>query len=127
LKRQASLRSEQPADTYPNVSSTTNKLKLDQDKKGRANPQKETKVKATTHRKIKLGTVLIMLDMGQQVQCNAMLDNGCETTSIDRDWVRSKGLNTFPLRERIVIRNADGTINEDGTCTSILQARLRIG
>jgi hypothetical protein len=100
---------------------------FDQDKKGRANPQKETEVKAMMHRKIKLGTVLIMLDTGQQVQCNAMLDNGCETTSIDRDWVRSKGLNTFPLRERIVIRNADGTINEDGTCTSILQARLCIG
>jgi hypothetical protein len=69
----------------------------------REDQPKRCEVKATTHRKIKIGTVLIMLDMGKQVQCNAMLDNGCEMTSIDRDWVRAKGLNETPIHDDIII------------------------
>ena len=81
----------------------------------------------TTKRKIKVGTVLITLDTREQLQCPAMLDTGCETTSIDRTWAISKGLNLTELPSRIKILNADGSENKDGSTQHILRARLRIG
>jgi hypothetical protein len=111
---------EPPADTPSVVSNTSNKLTLDQDNKESANQPRQAEAKATVYRKIKIGTVLITLDMGQQLQCNAMLDNGCEMTSIDREWVRTKGLNTTKIQDKIIIKNANGSNNQDGTCDSIL-------
>ena len=130
MKRQASHRTPAPAD-IPHVFDMRNISIFSLENmsaKTIAEIKEEVDAQAkTTKRKIKIGTVLITLDTREQLQCNAMLDTGCETTSIDRAWVKSKGLNLTELPTCIKVLNANGSENKDGSTQHILRTCLCIG
>ena len=84
-------------------------------------------VKARTQRKLHMKVRLTALDTGKTVEVMALFDGGCEETSINKDWLERAGFNATPLPAPIIIKNADGTENIEGRCTSTLTARLAIG
>jgi hypothetical protein len=61
------------------------------------------------------------------VDAKALVDSGCDTSSVDRKWVAEKKLDTLPLPEVIRVQNADGSPNANGPSVNSLPGTLRIG
>jgi hypothetical protein len=58
--------------------------------------------------------VTLKQDNGKIVDAKALVDSGCDTSSVDRKWVTEKKLDTLLLLEVIKVRNADGSLNTNG-------------
>ena len=64
-------------------------------------------------------------DTMERKAVQALLDSGATGCFIDRDFVQRNGLNTRPLLQPIPVFNVDGTKNEAGSITEILDIILR--
>jgi len=59
---------------------------------------------------VEIGTT----DMSKLHSVEALLDSGATRSLINRDFVRSKGINTWTLLHNIPVFNVDGSPNEAG-------------
>jgi len=55
----------------------------------------------------------------------ALLDCGATRSLIDRDFVHSKGMNTQTLSHNIPVFNVDGSFNEAGQISMVIDVVLR--
>jgi hypothetical protein len=85
-----------------------------------------TSIKAIPGYRFVLG-VTLKQDNGKVVDTKALVDSGCDTSSVDRKWVAEKKLDTLPLPEIIRVWNADGSPNANGPSDKSLPGTLRIG
>jgi len=64
-------------------------------------------------------------DTSELHSVKALLDYGATGSFIDRDFVRSKGMNTRTLSWNISVFNIDGSPNEAGQITEVVDVVLR--
>jgi len=62
---------------------------------------------------------------GQLHSVKALLDSGATGSFIDRDFVCSKGMNTWTLLRNILVFNVDGSPNEAGQISKVVDVVLR--
>ncbi|SJL01318.1 uncharacterized protein ARMOST_04638 [Armillaria ostoyae] len=75
-------------------------------------------------------TLNIQLTMvtGQQVfSTKGLIDSGCTSSAINRDFVRKHQLDTVKTTIPIVVYNADGTHNKVGNITEYVEMHMTIG
>jgi len=70
---------------------------------------------------IEIGTT----DMSELHSVEALLNCGTTGSLIDRDFVRSKGMNTWTLSHNIPVFNVDGSPNEAGQISEVVDVVLR--
>jgi len=70
---------------------------------------------------VEIGTT----DTSELHSIKALLDCGVTGSFIDRDFVRSKGMNTWTLSWNISVFNVDGSPNEAGQITEVVDVVLR--
>jgi len=70
---------------------------------------------------IEIGTT----DTSELHSVEALLDCGTTGSLIDRDFVRSKGMNTWTLSHNIPVFNVDGSPNEAGQISEVVDVVLR--
>jgi len=63
--------------------------------------------------------------MSELHSVKALLDSGATRSFIDRDFVRSKGINTRTLSRNISVFNVDGSPNKAGQITEVVDVVLR--
>jgi len=74
------------------------------------------------------GTSLLLLveigttDTSELHSVKALLDSGATGSFIDRDFVRSKGMNTRTLSRNILVFNVDGSPNETGQISEVVDS-----
>ncbi|KAJ6527027.1 hypothetical protein B0H19DRAFT_969970 [Mycena capillaripes] len=71
--------------------------------------------------------MLEALDTGKTRAVKALLDNGCTTTCIDRDYAKAEGFEQHELDVHIIARNADGTENARGKITHYVELIMTVG
>ena len=59
-------------------------------------------------------------DTSELYSVEALLDSGATGSLIDRDFVRSKGMNTWTLSHNIPVFNVDGSPNEAGQISEVV-------
>jgi len=64
-------------------------------------------------------------DMSELYSIEALLDCGATRSLINRDFVRSKGMNTWTLSHNIPVFNVDGSPNEAGQISEVMDVVLR--
>ena len=64
-------------------------------------------------------------DTSELHSVKALLDSGVTRSFIDRDFVRSKGINTRTLSRNIPVFNVDGSPNEAGQISEVVDVLLR--
>jgi len=69
---------------------------------------------------VEIGTT----DTGELHSVKALLDSGATGSFIDRDFVRSKGINTRTLSRNIPVFNVDGSPNEAGQISEVVDILL---
>jgi len=69
---------------------------------------------------VEIGTT----DTSELHSVKALLDCGATGSFIDRDFVRSKGMNTWTLSQNISVFNVDGSPNEAGQITEVVDVVL---
>jgi hypothetical protein len=67
------------------------------------------------------------LETGKTRRVNTLLDNGCTTTCMDRDYAKAQGFEMKELDSAIVARNADGTPNTKGRITHYVELIMSLG
>jgi len=70
---------------------------------------------------VEIGT----MDTNELHSVKALLDSGATGSFIDRDFVRSKGMNTRTLSHNIPVFNVDGSPNEAGQISEVVDVVLR--
>jgi len=65
------------------------------------------------------------MDTSELHSVEALLDSGVTRSLIDRDFVRSKGMNTQTLLHNIPVFNVDGSPNEAGQISEVVDVVLR--
>jgi len=70
---------------------------------------------------VEIGT----MDTSKLYSIKALLDCGATGSFIDRDFIRSKGMNTQTLSSNISVFNVDGSLNEAGQISEIIDVVLR--
>jgi len=65
------------------------------------------------------------MDMSELHSVKALLDCGATGSLIDRDFVHSKGINTWTLSHNIPVFNVDGSPNEAGQISEVVDVVLR--
>jgi len=70
---------------------------------------------------VEIGTT----DMSKLHSVEVLLDCGATGSLIDRDFVRSKGMNTRTLSHNILVFNVDGSPNEAGQISEVVDVVLR--
>jgi len=70
---------------------------------------------------VEIGTT----DTSELYSIKALLDCGATRSFIDRDFVRSKGMNTWTLSQNISVFNVDGSPNKAGQITEVVDVVLR--
>ena len=65
------------------------------------------------------------MDTSELHSVRALLDSGATGSFIDRDFVRSKGMNTWTLSRNILVFNVDGSPNEAGQISKVVDVVLR--
>ena len=73
------------------------------------------------HLPIKVGT-----DMREDIKIKALLDSGAGGVFMSHEFAEKNGLETFPLKRSISIRNVDGTPNKKETISHYAKGRLEI-
>jgi len=69
---------------------------------------------------VEIGTT----DMSELHSVEALLDCGATGSLIDRDFIRSKGMNTWTLSHNIPVFNVDGSPNEAGHISEVVNIVL---
>jgi len=64
------------------------------------------------------------MDTSELHSVKALLDSGATGSFIDRDFVRSKGINTWTLSRNIPVFNVDGSSNEAGQISEVVDILL---
>jgi len=70
---------------------------------------------------VEIGTT----DTSELHSVKALLDSGATGSFIDRDFVRSKGMNIRTLSRNILVFNVDGSPNEAGQISEVVDVVLR--
>jgi len=70
---------------------------------------------------VEIGTT----DTSELHSVKALLDSGATGSFIDRDFVRSKGINTRTLSRNILVFNVDGSPNKAGQISEVVDILLR--
>jgi len=70
---------------------------------------------------VEIGTT----DTSKLYSVEALLDSGATGSLIDRDFVRSKGMNTWTLSHNIPVFNVDSSPNEAGQISEVVDVVLR--
>jgi len=70
---------------------------------------------------VEIGTT----DMSKLYSIKALLDSGATRSLIDRDFVRSKGINTQTLLHNIPVFNVDSSPNKAGQISKVVDVVLR--
>jgi len=70
---------------------------------------------------VEIGTT----DTSELHSVKALLDSGATRSFIDRDFVCSKGINTWTLSRNIPVFNVDGSPNEAGQISEVVDVLLR--
>jgi len=70
---------------------------------------------------VEIGT----MDTSELYSVEALLDSGATGSLINRDFVRSKGINTRTLSHNIPVFNVDGSPNEAGQISEVVDVVLR--
>jgi len=70
---------------------------------------------------VEIGTT----DTSKLYSVKALLDSGATGSFIDREFVRSKGMNTRTLSRNIPVFNIDGSPNEAGQISEVVDVVLR--
>jgi len=70
---------------------------------------------------VEIGTT----DTSELHSVKALLDSGATRSFIDRDFIRSKGINTRTLSHNIPVFNVDGSPNEAGQISEVVDILLR--
>src|ERR1700761_8092854 len=70
---------------------------------------------------------LTTLNSGKTRSVQALLDNGCTATCIDRDYAKAEGFQQKELAVHIIAKNADGTENSKGKITHYVELMMGIG
>jgi len=70
---------------------------------------------------VEIGT----MDTSKLYSVKALLDSGATESFIDRDFVRSKEINTWALSRNILVFNIDGSPNEAGQISEVVDVLLR--
>jgi len=65
------------------------------------------------------------MDTSELYSIKALLDSGATGSLIDRDFVYSKGMNTRTLSHNIPVFNVDGSPNEAGQISEVVDVVLR--
>jgi len=65
------------------------------------------------------------MDTSELYSIKALLDSGVTGSLIDRDFVYSKGMNTRTLSHNIPVFNVDGSPNEAGQISEVVDVVLR--
>ena len=68
--------------------------------------------------------VIETLDDRRRLETDALIDTGCDNTSIDADWIKQEGLNTVPMNYPIEVLNADGSKNAHGKISRLFSSVL---
>jgi len=77
------------------------------------------------------GTSIILLievsttDTSEVHSVKALLDSGATGNFIDRDFIRTKGVNTWSISRPILVYNVDGSPNEAGQISEVVDVVLR--
>jgi len=74
---------------------------------------------------LKLKVELETTDTGEVKSVNSFLDSGATGEFIDRHYAKSNQLHTQKLSEPIPVYNVDGTLNEAGSITEVVDLILR--
>ena len=64
------------------------------------------------------------MDTSELYSIKALLDSGATGSFIDRDFVRSKGINTWTLSRNILVFNVDGSPNKAGQISEVVDVVL---
>jgi len=70
---------------------------------------------------VEIGT----MDTSELHSVKALLDCGATRSFVDRDFVRSKGMNTWTLSRNILVFNVDGSPNEAGQISEVIDVVLQ--
>ena len=76
-------------------------------------------------RSLKLNIELQTTDTGETRAVKALLDSGATGMFIDRAYVKANCFPTWTLSSPIPVRNVDGTLNEAGSVTEVVELVLR--
>src|SRR5258707_4748658 len=63
----------------------------------------------------------------KEAQVNVLLDSGATDNLIDRNLINKIGLGTTPLKPPRLVRNVDGSLNQDGTMTETCKPWIKRG
>ena len=72
---------------------------------------RNVEARPSTLRQMSLRLTVTALDTAERFEARALLDSGCTTSSIDRDFVKRKQLTTQPAAVVRAVYNADGSVN----------------
>jgi transposase InsO family protein len=78
-----------------------------------------------SRRSLTLKIELQTTDTGEVRSVRALLDSGATGMFIDREYVRTNRLPTRALSRPVPVRNVDGTLNEAGSVTEVVELVLR--
>jgi transposase InsO family protein len=106
--------------TPPTTSRTSKRPKWE-----RRLPKRFTIAAAESKQSLHLSVELETTDTAERRSVQALLDSGATGCFIDRDYVRKNKLNTRPLSQPIPVYNVDGTRNEAGSITEVLDITMR--
>ena len=76
-------------------------------------------------RSLTLKIELQTTDTAETKSVTALLDSGATGMFIDREYVKKSGFTTRALSNPIPVRNVDGTPNEAGSITDVVELNLR--
>jgi len=74
---------------------------------------------------LKLKVELETTDTGEVKSINSFVDSGATGEFIDRHYTKSNWLHTWKLYEPSLVYNVDGTLNEAGSITEVVDLILR--
>jgi hypothetical protein len=77
------------------------------------------------NRSLKLKVSIETTDTGEVKSLNALIDSGATGKFIDRDYVKTNRMTTKTLYRPIPVYNVDGTLNEAGSITEMVDLVLR--
>jgi hypothetical protein len=80
---------------------------------------------ATTRNSTLVKLLVHTVHTTQPLSANALLDSGATACFIDLGFVNSRALQTRPLPRAIPVYNIDGTLNEAGSITQVIDLVCR--
>ena len=83
-------------------------------------------VAASGQREMNIPIILETLDTEESFETTALIDSGCTLSSISKQFVQEKKINTIKLPRAITVVNADGTTNAGGKITEMVKIKMKI-